>query len=113
MAKINHLLEERIELSDYENMYGELPKSLSKDHVQQAEEEDKESAYSSSSEELVESDYQVKDLGKVEDEVKKSELEPNLFDVSLPPRLSFMSFGRQQLKKPQNNFLFGRQLNNR
>lgn len=57
MAKINHLLEKRIELSEYESMYGELPKSLSKDPVEQADEEDKESAYSSSSEELVESDY--------------------------------------------------------
>ena len=56
MAKINHLLEKRIELSEYESMYGELPKSLSKDPVEQADEEDKESAYSSSSEELVESD---------------------------------------------------------
>ena len=76
-------------------MYGELPTSHSKDPAEEAEEEDKESDYSSSSEELVESDYQVKGLGKVQDEVQKPEAKPNFFDVSLPPRLSFMSFGQQ------------------
>lgn len=49
MAKINSLLEERIELAAYEKVHGELPQALRNQPVLGDEEEDKESEESSSS----------------------------------------------------------------
>ena len=100
MVKINKLLEERIELAAYEKVFGELPQSLKKEPDFEVEEEDKESEESSSSEDLAESDYLIRGLGKVVDEPEEkpeAKSTTNFFDISLPPRMPLMSFGQSIL----------------
>lgn len=49
MAKINRLLEKRLELADYEKAYGDLPSALKNTQSIEGEEGGSESDYQSSS----------------------------------------------------------------
>ena len=109
MDKINRLLEERIELADYEVTFGQLPSSISK-QVNQVDDE-KESEVSSSSEDDDDSVEEVKQAVKPQEiQPKKVESDVNFFDQfsSRQAMPSFRPFGDN--KPPGGNSLFGRSL---
>ena len=120
LAKINHLLENRIDLADFEAKFGPLPAQLTKDQTsgdaKDSLAEEESESQSSSDEPEASFDKELPEAPAAPVLAKKMvEPDPNFFDLTFPqsraPMPSFMNLGTSvQKPKHSSGNLFGRPL---